>query len=61
MATGTSTSKYRCAQCEQPESQCRCEKYCCLCQEVTEVRVCQDGLMYCVPCRDACDLKTSSD
>jgi hypothetical protein len=28
---------------------------------VTEVRVCQDGLMYCVPCRDACDLKTSSD
>jgi len=61
MATGTSDSKYRCAQCEQPESQCRCEKYCCLCQESTEVRVCQDGLMYCVPCRDACDLKTSSD
>ena len=61
MATGTNASKYRCAQCEQPEGQCRCEKYCCLCQEASEVRVCQDGLMYCIPCRDACDLKTSSD
>ena len=56
MAAGT---KYRCAQCEQPESQCRCEKYCCLCQSVMEVRVCEDGLMYCVFCRDACDYTPS--
>ena len=61
MAAETSTSEYRCTQCEQPESQCRCEKYCCLCQSMMEVRVCQDGLMYCVICRDACDYKTSSD
>ena len=61
MTAGTSTSKYRCAQCEQPEIQCRCEKCCCLCQSEMDVRVCGDGLMYCVPCREACDYKTSSD
>lgn len=59
MSTGTSQAKYRCAQCEMPEAQCECEKYCCLCQTVLEVRICEDGLMYCEPCRTACDYKTS--
>ena len=41
MNTGTG-SKILCAQCELPESSCDCEKYCCLCQSVIDIRVC-DG------------------
>ena len=54
-----SPTKYRCAQCEKPEENCECEKYCCLCQSVLDVRLCTDGLMYCEPCRAACEYKTS--
>lgn len=61
MSTGTSPAHYRCAQCEQPENNCECEKFCCLCQSVVDIRICADGLMYCEPCRKACDYKTSSD
>jgi hypothetical protein len=59
MATATSKSKYRCMQCEMTEDRCQCERYCCLCQAQMEVRLCQDGLYYCVPCRDACDYKVA--
>ena len=59
MSTGTGTAKYRCAQCEQSERDCQCEKYCCLCQSVIDVRLCNDGLFYCEPCRTACGYKTS--
>ena len=59
MSTGTGTAKYRCAQCEQCERDCQCEKYCCLCQSVIDVRLCNDGLFYCEPCRTACGYKTS--
>jgi len=59
MSTGTGTAKYRCAQCEKPEDSCECEKFCCLCQAALDVRICSDGLMYCEPCRKACDYKTS--
>jgi hypothetical protein len=59
MSTGTGSAKCRCAQCEQPEGNCECEKYCCLCQSVIDIRICTDGLMYCEPCRKACDYKTS--
>jgi hypothetical protein len=61
MSTGTSSTKIHCAQCEQPEGACQCEKFCCLCQSVIDVRICVDGLMYCEPCRTACDYKTSDD
>ena len=61
MSTGTGPAKYRCAQCEKTENECECEKYCCLCQSVIDIRTCADGLMYCAPCREACDYKTSSD
>ena len=37
---------------------CECEKYCCLCQAVIDIRICADGLMYCEHCRKACDYKT---
>jgi hypothetical protein len=59
MSTGTSRTRVHCAQCELPESQCACEKFCCLCQSELDVRICQDGLMYCEACRTACDYKTS--
>ncbi len=50
-------TKYRCMQCEMSEERCECEKYCCLCQSQIDVRLCQDGLLYCPPCREACDYK----
>jgi len=61
MSTGTGHAKYRCGQCEMPEEQCICDKFCCLCQSPLEIRICTDGLMYCEPCRNACDYKTSDD
>jgi hypothetical protein len=51
-------AKYRCIQCEMTEDRCECEKYCCLCQSQIDIRLCSDGLMYCAPCRQACDYKT---
>ena len=60
MSTGTGTSKIKCAQCEQAENSCHCEKYCVLCQSVIDVRLCEDGLLYCEPCRSACDYKLAN-
>jgi hypothetical protein len=59
MNAEASPAKYRCAQCDQPETSCDCEKFCCLCQALTNIRFCGDGLMYCEDCRKACDYKTS--
>jgi len=59
MSTRPSSTRFRCAQCDLPEENCQCEKYCCLCQGAIDVRICGDGLMYCEPCRTACDYKTS--
>jgi hypothetical protein len=59
MSTGTGPAKYRCAQCDQSESSCDCEKFCCLCQALMDIRLCDDGLMYCDACRKACDYKSS--
>lgn len=52
-------SRIVCMQCEQIESRCICEKYCVLCQTEIDVRLCTDGLMYCEPCRTACDYKVA--
>jgi hypothetical protein len=59
MSTGIGRAKVNCSQCEMPEGQCHCDRFCCLCQSEIDVRICQDGLMYCDPCRSACDYKTS--
>lgn len=59
MSYGTGSAKYKCAQCELVESSCECEKFCCLCQSVVDIRLCNDGLLYCEPCRTACEYKTS--
>ena len=58
MAT-TGKTKYLCSQCDMSESRCECEKYCCLCQSQIDIRLCEDGLYYCPPCREACDYKTA--
>ena len=42
-----------------PEGSCDCDKFCCLCQAVIDIRICADGLMYCEDCRKACDYKAS--
>ena len=46
-------------QCEMLEDKCDCEKFCCLCQGQVDIRLCQDGLWYCPPCRQACGYKVS--
>jgi len=48
-------------QCEMSEDKCHCEKYCCLCQSQLDIRLCQDGLFYCPPCRESCDYKTADE
>jgi len=50
-------AKNRCMQCEMPEDRCECEKFCAMCQSQIDIRICTDGLMYCPPCREACDYK----
>jgi hypothetical protein len=52
-------TKTHCAQCEQTEDRCECEKYCVLCQSQLDIRLCTDGLYYCQPCREACEYKVS--
>jgi len=60
MASATGTKKkFLCMQCDSTEEKCQCEKYCCTCQSQIDVRLCEDGLYYCQPCREACDYRTS--
>ena len=49
--------KFRCTICDLEESRCQCDKYCFMCQGGHDVRLCQDGLYYCLECREACDLQ----
>ena len=59
MSTGTGSAKYQMRAMRTTEKACECEKFCCLCQSVIDVRLCTDGLLYCEPCRTACDYKTA--
>ena len=43
-------------QCDKPEYQCSCEKYCTICKGQLNVKLCADGLYYCPDCREACDV-----
>jgi hypothetical protein len=45
-----------CSQCDKPERQCICEKYCCFCQSQQNIHMGVDGLYYCPDCREACDV-----
>ena len=52
--------RYRCSVCDLEEARCECERYCCLCQGDHDVRLCQDGMYYCLECREACDLQAQN-
>jgi hypothetical protein len=45
-----------CRQCDKPEFQCICDRYCTICKSMEGVRLCMDGLYYCPDCREACDV-----
>jgi len=60
MSSHPGVSRIVCAQCEQPEAQCWCEKYCVLCQSQLDIRLCADGLLYCEACRAACEYKLAN-
>jgi len=45
-----------CSQCDKPEYDCTCEKYCSICKGMDNVHLCMDGLYYCPDCREACDI-----
>ena len=51
---------FLCLQCELPESRCECQRYCNLCMGDNQVRLCYDGLFYCLECREACELSPQS-
>jgi hypothetical protein len=59
LSMATVTKQFICMQCEMNEEKCYCEKYCCSCQSQLDVRLCEDGLYYCSPCREACGYKAS--
>ena len=46
-----------CSQCDQPESQCKCTRYCCYCHGLEGIRLCADGQYYCPDCREACEVR----
>jgi hypothetical protein len=48
--------KILCLACEKPEHECKCDRYCWLCQGQYGVRLCADGQYYCPDCREACDI-----
>jgi hypothetical protein len=50
--------KFKCLDCESTEEKCHCDRYCVHCQSQIDIRLCDDGLYYCFPCRDACGYKT---
>ena len=60
MSSKPSVSRIVCAQCEQSEANCACEKFCVYCQSQLEVRLCVDGLFYCEACRTACEYKPAN-
>jgi hypothetical protein len=60
MSSKSATHHIVCAQCEQPETNCLCEKFCVLCQSELNVHLCTDGLLYCDACRSACEYKLAN-
>ena len=60
MSYRESAKRIVCAQCEQIEERCGCDKFCVLCQSELEVHLCTDGLLYCDACRTACDYKLAN-
>jgi hypothetical protein len=51
---------YYCLTCGAKEQECRCERYCSICQGEYNVRLCGDGNYYCKDCRDACEYEAQN-
>ena len=51
---------FHCILCDLEESRCQCDRYCSMCQGGHDVRLCQDGMYYCLECREACDLQAQA-
>jgi hypothetical protein len=49
-------TKILCSQCDLPEATCDCDRYCCYCQGLLNIRLCMDGKYYCPDCREACEI-----
>ena len=52
--------KFLCMLCDKPESECKCDRYCALCQGSHDVRLVQDGSYMCRDCREACDYEAQA-
>jgi hypothetical protein len=52
--------KFHCNVCDLEEFRCQCDKYCSICQGGHDVRLCQDGMYYCLECREVCDLQAQT-
>lgn len=48
-----------CIQCDKPERDCNCDRYCIYCKGDYGIRLCLDGQYYCVDCREACEISTA--
>ena len=48
-----------CSQCDLPEEKCKCDRYCCYCQGLHNIRLCMDGKYYCPDCREACEISVA--
>ena len=51
----------QCMQCDKPERDCKCDKYCSICKGMSNIRLCEDGLYYCPECREACDVHLANN
>jgi len=45
-----------CVLCDKKEAECGCDRYCCQCKSLSNIRMCMDGQYYCPDCREACDV-----
>jgi hypothetical protein len=52
--------KFLCMLCDKPESECKCDRYCALCQGEHDVRLVQVGQYMCRDCREACDYEAQA-
>jgi hypothetical protein len=50
------TEQIVCQGCDKPEYECKCDRYCWLCQGQDGIRLCADGQYYCPDCREACEM-----
>ncbi len=54
------SAEVKCAQCERPEWQCECDRFCWLCKGLDRIKLGEDGQYYCPDCRDACDVRLAN-